>query len=207
MRTEILHLVGAGGHARVVIDALIRSGVSRDQLMVWTESADQVGTEISEIGVGMLQANSLQACRFHVCIGDNAARQRLHATLCAAGATAKSVIHPAATIAGDARIGAGSFVAAGAIIGPNAELGAACIVNHGAIVDHDCNLADFAHIAPGATLAGTVRIGEGVLVGAGANLLPGVSVAERAIIGAGAVVLKDIPADSVSIGIPARRIR
>lgn len=207
MPTDTIHLIGAGGHARVVIEALLRSGVSRHHLMVWTESADQVGTKVSEIEVGMLQAGNLQARRFHVCIGSNAARQRLHAMLCTAGAIATTVIHPAATVATDVRIGAGSFIAAGAIIGPNATLGAACIVNHGAIVDHDCNLADFAHIAPGATLAGTVRIGKEVLVGAGANLLPGVMVAERAIIGAGAVVLTDIPADSVSVGIPARRIR
>ena len=47
----------------------------------------------------------------------------------------------------------------------------------------------------------------GASIGAGAVILPGVTVGERAMVGAGAVVTKDVPADSVVVGNPARVVR
>ncbi|WP_305847127.1 DapH/DapD/GlmU-related protein, partial [Zoogloea sp. LCSB751] len=52
-----------------------------------------------------------------------------------------------------------------------------------------------------------VTIEDRVWIGGGAILLPGVTIGRRAIIGAGAVVTRDIPADSVAVGNPARVIR
>jgi acetyltransferase-like isoleucine patch superfamily enzyme len=47
----------------------------------------------------------------------------------------------------------------------------------------------------------------GASIGAGAVILPGVTIGERAMVGAGAVVTKDVPADSVVVGNPARVVR
>ena len=52
-----------------------------------------------------------------------------------------------------------------------------------------------------------IRIGADVWVGGGAILCPGVTVGDRAVIGAGAVVTKDVPANAVVAGNPARTIR
>lgn len=53
----------------------------------------------------------------------------------------------------------------------------------------------------------TTTICAGASVGAGAIVLPGVTIGERAMIGAGAVVTKDVPADVVMVGNPARILR
>ena len=50
-------------------------------------------------------------------------------------------------------------------------------------------------------------IGNNVWIGSGANILPGVSIGDNSIIGAGSVVIKDIPANSVAVGIPAKVIK
>jgi len=50
-------------------------------------------------------------------------------------------------------------------------------------------------------------IGDEVVIGAGAKVVGGVTVGDRAVIGANSVVSKDVPADAVAIGIPARIIR
>lgn len=48
-----------------------------------------------------------------------------------------------------------------------------------------------------------VRIKKNAWIGADAKILPGVTVGENAVVGAGAVVTKDVPANSVVVGVPA----
>ena len=45
---------------------------------------------------------------------------------------------------------------------------------------------------------------KGASIGSGAVILGGITIGERALIGAGAVVTKDVPADAVVAGVPAR---
>lgn len=52
-----------------------------------------------------------------------------------------------------------------------------------------------------------IRIGDGADIGTGAIVMPGVSIGAGAIVGAGAVVTRDVPAQTVVAGIPARRLR
>jgi maltose O-acetyltransferase len=52
-----------------------------------------------------------------------------------------------------------------------------------------------------------VTIGEECWIGGHATICPGVTIGDRSVIGAGAVVTKDIPADSLAVGNPARVIR
>lgn len=52
-----------------------------------------------------------------------------------------------------------------------------------------------------------VTIGEDVWLGGGVTVVGGVSIGDRAVIGAGAVVTRDVPADSIAVGNPARVIR
>ncbi|WP_423182919.1 sugar O-acetyltransferase [Arthrobacter sp. NyZ413] len=52
-----------------------------------------------------------------------------------------------------------------------------------------------------------ITIGDNVWLGGGAIVLPGVSIGDNSVIGAGAVVAKDIPANSLAVGNPARVIR
>lgn len=52
-----------------------------------------------------------------------------------------------------------------------------------------------------------IGIGNDVWIGGGTIVLPGVSIGDRAVIGAGAVVTKDVPADVVVAGNPARVVR
>lgn len=55
--------------------------------------------------------------------------------------------------------------------------------------------------------AGPISIGSNVWIGGGAIVLAGVTIGDNAVIGAGSVVTKDIPANSVAVGNPARVIR
>lgn len=52
-----------------------------------------------------------------------------------------------------------------------------------------------------------VKIGSNVYIGVEAKIMPGVTIGDNVIIGAGAIVTKDIPSNSVAVGLPARVIK
>ena len=82
-------------------------------------------------------------------------------------------------------------------IDDNADIGPRVI-----IVTHD---SSFHCVSQGAPVRREkVIIGKNVYIGAGAIILPGVKIGEYSIIGAGAVVVKDIPPNSVAVGVPAK---
>ena len=65
----------------------------------------------------------------------------------------------------------------------------------------------FLELSPSYILLGHVELEDEVQVGAGAIILPKIKIGKRAIIGAGTVVTKDVPADAVLVGNPAKKIR
>lgn len=76
------------------------------------------------------------------------------------------------------------------------------IGHYSQIIAHDASLKPFL----GYTRIANVQIGNQVFMGAGTIVLPGVTIGDRVVIGAGSVVSRDIPANSVAVGQPARVI-
>ncbi len=207
MRTEKIFLVGAGGHGKVVLDALLSGGVRSEQVYVTDGKEELAGKKLLGISI-LAPAIHPEAGHghFHVAIGNAMVRQQFYEELQGMGGLPLAVIHPAAVISTFAAVAAGAFVAARAVIAPEARLGRGSIINHGAVIDHDCRVGDFSHVAPNATMGGGASIGKRVLVGAGANILPGVRVGDDVVIGAGAVVIVNIPDGECVAGVPSRKI-
>lgn len=191
-------IVGAGGHARVVLAAAT-------EFSVVGVLAPDLAPGAAIDGVTVLGGDDLLTSRFepaHVAIGDNGRRR---AVVSRAGTRAwTTVISPLAHVIGAVTLAEGAFVGARAVIQPGAKIGRHSIVNTGAIVEHDCVVGDFAHVAPGAVLCGAVVVGEGALVGAGAVVRQGITIGRDAVIGAGAVVVRDVPDGVTVVGNPAR---
>ncbi len=204
MNNKAIYLVGASGHGKVVLDALLQFGMPSERIVVTDDSIQLIAKDFLglPIVVPALQVGASQGL-FHVAIGDGKVRQRLFESLEEIGSQPITVLHPRATISRFVSIGPGSFVAAHAVIAPGVIIGRGTIINHGTVIDHDCVIGSFVHISPNSTLGGGVKIGDSVLVGSGATILPGTIVGDRAIIGAGAVVLKNIDVGVICAGVPA----
>lgn len=71
------------------------------------------------------------------------------------------------------------------------------------ILAHDASTYSFL----GKTRVANVHIGNKVFIGASSIILPGVTIGDNVVIGAGSVVSKDIPSNSVAVGIPAHVIK
>lgn len=197
-------MIGAGGHAKVVLDAWLRA--DRDAQIEVRDDKREVQVLLGRPVVHPAVPASTSAALVHVAIGQNRIRQDIATRLTALGPLLVSVVHPASEVSVHAELGHGAFVAARAIVAAGTTVGGGVIVNHGAVVDHDCMVGDWAHLAPGSVLGGAVSIGRRVLVGAGAVILPGVKVGDDAVVGAGAVVTKDVGEGQCWIGVPARRL-
>jgi sugar O-acyltransferase (sialic acid O-acetyltransferase NeuD family) len=204
MHTNDCIIIGAGGHAKVVLDAYLRSHPAA-KVELRDDAPEKSGLAVLEVQViapvGPIKQLSAPC---HVAIGDNVRRSSFGTAILDAELVLVSIVHPEASVSAYASIARGVFVAAAAIVAPSATLGDGVIVNHGAIVDHDCAVGAWSHIAPNSVLGGGVTIGKACLVGSGAVVLPGVSVGDGAIIGAGAVVTRAVPGGVTVIGTPAK---
>lgn len=58
----------------------------------------------------------------------------------------------------------------------------------------------------GYTKIGQVHIGNHVFIGANTTILPGVTIGDHSVIGAGSIVTHDIPARTVAVGVPAKKV-
>lgn len=201
-RPERVVVLGAGGHAKVIIATLEAAGYE----VVAAFDDDQAKRGRALIGVpikGTLDDFAQSGYeRAVIAIGDNSTRSRLAEQFPHAGWV--TVIHPRACVHSSVKVGAGTVIFAGAIVQPDTVIGAHVIVNTAATIDHDCLVDDLAHIAPGAHLAGGVRIHRGALLGIGAAVAPLRTVGEWATVGAGAAVVDDIAPGATVVGLPAR---
>lgn len=204
MVSEIIHLIGAGGHGRVVLDALLKSGVAAGHIRVRDDNTTNHRPPLLNHPVASPAIPADPAgTSFHVAIGNGTVRKQLHERMEQLGAMALTVYHPAASASPFSTIGGGTLVAAMAVIGPSTTLGKGVIVNHAAVVDHDCVVGAFSHISANATLNGGTRIGELVMIGSGAVVLPMVKIGDGAVVGAGVVVTEDIAAGTIVPGVAA----
>ena len=111
--------------------------------------------------------------------------------------------------------------------GTHVSIGSRCFANYGLVALDVCaiTIGDDVQIGPNVQLltpthpvepgprrdkweAGApITIGDNVWLGGGAIVLAGVSIGDNTIVGAGAVVTRDLPANVVAVGNPARVIR
>jgi sugar O-acyltransferase (sialic acid O-acetyltransferase NeuD family) len=192
-------VVGAGGHAKVVVATLRACGLAID-FVVDDDPAKQ-GCEWLGLRVEA-PASHLQGRSAVLAIGDN--RLRAQFVRRCETTTWISAVHPQAFVDPSASIGPGSVVFAGAVVQPGARVGRHVIVNTGATIDHDCSVDDFVHVCPGVHLAGAVHVGEGALLGIGSVAKPGVSIGAWCTVGAGAAVVTDLGEHCTALGVPAK---
>lgn len=213
MTTKLIG-IGAGGHAKAVMD-IIREN-SNYQLMGLLDADHKLhGKKIHDVPVmgddTMLpQLQQLGITHFFMGVGgsgNNEPRKSLYKKALSFELLPLVLCHSRSVISPFAEIDVGTVVMPCAVINSDARIGQNVIINTGAIIEHDCIVENHVHIATGATLASTVTVLEGAHIGAGASIRQCLTIGKGAIVGAGAVVVKDVAPRSVVVGSPARILR
>lgn len=202
-------LIGAGGHAKVLIDCLTRQHMT--VLGCLDVDPALAGRKVADIAVlgdddAMLANYAPEAVLLVNAIGSTRSMERRRAvyeTLKARGYSFATVVHPSAVLGSGVTVAEGAQLMAGVVVQTDARIGANSIVNTGTVVDHDSIVGAHVHLAPGCAISGEVIVGDGTHIGTGASVIQGVRIGKGCLVAAGAVVVHNVPDGACVVGVPA----
>lgn len=201
-------ILGASGNALDIIDIIDALGAPLEAVGVLDDGREK-GSDFGGLPIlgPLAEAAALADVVFVNGIASERTHRRKLGIIAGTGLDAArfvTLIHPFAAVSRRASIGHGSCIGPGCAVSGRVEIGAHAWLGSRVVIGHDCVLGAGATVAPSATLAGSVTLGAQAYVGSGAVLRPGITVGEGALIGMGTVVLRDVPANAVVVGNPAR---
>lgn len=204
-------IVGAGGHARVLLDTLLCSerkviGLTDFDKKKWESLVNGVPVLGGDEVVFSYSIDEIELVNGMGSVGSMDKRKNIYEYFKNKAYLFSNVIHPSAIVSSNAVLANGVQLLPGCIVNAGAFIGDNSIVNTRASIDHDVSIGSHVHIAPGVTISGGATIGDCTHIGTGATVIQGVHIGSNVLIGAGAVVVKDIPDNCKAYGVPAREV-
>ncbi len=201
-------IIGAGDHAKVLLDILLEQNVN---VIGLTDKSISKGTCI--YGVPVIgddseilkyKTDEIELVNGIGSVENTLIRQKVFSSLKEKSFFFRSVIHEASIVSKRAKLGEGVQLLAGAIVNIEAEIDDNTIINTKSSIDHGCVIGKHCHIAPGCSFSGCVRIGDCTHIGTGTSIIQGINIGKNVLIGAGSVVINDVSDNEKAFGVPAR---
>lgn len=208
MKEKPVILLGAGGHAKVLLDILLEQNI--EVLGIAEKDGADLPSDVygvpvigNDSDVQQYPPDKVELVNGIGSIGSTVLRQKVYERFKRQGYRFPQVIHPRAVVSRRAELGEGVQIMAGAVVNIGTRIQGNSIINTNASVDHDCDIGAHVHIAPGVTLSGGVTVGDGSHIGTGVSVVQGIEIGANVIVGAGAVVVNNIEAGRKVCGVPA----
>ena len=190
-------VLGTGGHAKVVIEALLQAGREIIGVTEHTISGSNEYYGVKILGNDDVVDNYLPTDVVLVngvgSMPDKDLRREINNRMEGKGFQFTQVIHPSSIISSDVNVYAGVQIMAGVVVQPGVSIGKSSVINTGSNVDHDCVIHDNCHLAPSVTLSGNVVVKNGTHIGTGTSVIQGISIGSDCIVAAGSIIHHDIP--------------
>lgn len=206
-----LVIVGAGGLARETAEAVhaINDVHPTWELLGFVDDSARLHGEIVD---GLPVLGSIELVRDHpallvVCTAspkNNGSRRAIVERLALPRERYVTLVHPTASVARSAAVGAGSVLLAFVVVTGPARIGNHVAMMPQVVVTHDDTIGDYVTVAAGVRLGGGVVIEDGAYLGSGCSVRENLTVGAGALIGMGAVVTNGVPAGQTWFGVPAR---
>ncbi len=206
-------IMGAGGHAKEVVEVLLGAGIAAGAIALFDDFRPDgnnlfLGTYPILTTEAALKARFKTDPAFVPGTGKPALRHALVQRATTLGGTPANAIAATARIGShQVQLGTGLNVMEFTLISDSSTVGNGVLLNTGAYIHHDVTVGQYAELSPGARCLGGTTIGAFTQIGANAAILPGVTVGNHVQVGAGAVVTKNLPDHCMAAGVPAKIIK
>jgi sugar O-acyltransferase (sialic acid O-acetyltransferase NeuD family) len=203
--TKEIYLIGAGGHARSLLNLL---ELNHFQIAgVFDENYSPGKPErISGYPLIGRPGDSDGDKILVLAIGDNHSRARAlmeyHDRV-----EPDNIVHPSAIIENRVSLGKYNQVFARTYFNNAIEIGDNNIINTGCILEHEVRVGSHNHLSVGSILCGRVTVGDRCFIGAGSVIIDKVKVCSGVIVGANSVVIRDIAEPGTYVGCPVRKVK
>lgn len=198
MRKPII-VIGAGGHATVLIELLKQLGYPILGIVAPKQSQLKHYLDVPYLGDDKIvwEKYDVNAIRLvngvgAVSVAKNYIRASLFLKFKELGYQFENLVHPFSFVASSVQLAEGVQIMAGVCIQPNTVIGNNSIINTGARIDHDCDIGENVHVAPNATLCGNIIVGNNAHIGVGSNIIQGLHIGSDTLIRAGETIRSNV---------------
>lgn len=146
--------------------------------------------------------------QFTIGIGNPLTRKKLYDIFINLGGVFTSLISPLSQIGhyGNS-IESGCNIMTGTIITNDIVIKKGALINLNCTIGHDSIIGRFVELSPGVHISGNCEVGDYSILGTNSTVLPKIKIGANVVVGAGSVVTKDVPDNSVIVGVPGRVIK
>lgn len=191
-------ILGAGGHAKVVADTIIRQGIYKLVGFIDNKATNKrIIDEYYVIGDDSFLPQLFTDGVSNIAIGigfikPNSFRKQLFIKLSGIGFNLPPIIDDSATVSKYVSVKRGVYIGKKCVVNPNVLIKEGAIINSASIIEHDSVINEYSHVSVSAVICGGCNIGSNTFIGANATVIQGINIAPNCLIGAGAIITKDI---------------
>ena len=209
MNDKSIIVLGAGGHARVLLDMLLSQGckvigLTDEDASLWGQSVFGVPVLGDDRCIQRYLRRDIMLVNGIGSVDSMQLHRQVYEAMKRQGYSFAQVVSSATVISDRVVLDEGVLVMPGVVVNEGTSIGANTILNTRSVLDHECRIGKHVHIAPGCVLSGNVVVGDNVHIGTGSTVIQGIHIGEGTLVGAGSVVVKDIAGQSKAYGVPAR---
>lgn len=207
-KTQKIILIGAGGHAKSVID-VIENTIQQYEIIGYTDlqkNKDIFWEAFNYLGKDN-EHEFVKDANYHIGVGmikNLQIREQLFLYYKSKSANFPIINSNYAIASKRAIIGEGCIVMHHVIVNTGARIGVNCILNNKCLIEHDTVVGNHCHISTGAIINADCIIGNNVFIGSNVTVNRGIKIGDNVIIGSGSVVTRDIPPNNYAMGVPAK---
>ncbi|HHX61234.1 MAG TPA: transferase [Epulopiscium sp.] len=211
IKTKEIYILGVGNNTAVYIDLVEACGYTPVGLYHYNN--DKTGEKL--LGVPIIDCNDnllkqdLRGKSFALSMGDNKLRASLSQQIRSKGGSIPTLIHPTAVVSKYAKIEESVVIQANSVVQAGASIDQDSVISYNSSLSHNSKIGKSCYQAFGSTIGAYVNIQDNVLIGQGATIISGKVdyIGENSIIGAGSVVTKNVEANCVVAGNPAKVVK